>query len=340
MLNILKTPTIFIGINDSAIFYKLRKNIKITRRRTMFADAIDKIADFTRPIKFISRNYKDTTVVPGLATLFFVNEEGYAITCRHVAEQWIAAENINQNYFNFKSECAKVPNDKKRRSIIKKLEEKYDIKPNQTVQLKIQIPGCVDKLSEIEFTVNNEYDIAIVHFKDYDNILYNGCAVLAKNDNNIRPGDMLCRLGFPFPEFADFQYDPSNDDIDWAPVGTSNTPRFPIDGMFTRHIIDNQSNVVGIELSTPGLKGQSGGPLFSASGIIYGIQSMTHHLHLGFDMVNETMIVNGKQAIINNQPFLHVGQCVHVSIIKKFLDENHVKYYVGDTLDSIETINT
>ena len=48
---------------------------------------------------------------------------------------------------------------------------------------------------------------------------------------------------------------------------------------------------------------------------------MTNHLHLGFDMKNEKMIINGKQEVINNQPFLHVGQCVHVDVIKAFLEE-------------------
>ncbi|MBR3815804.1 MAG: trypsin-like peptidase domain-containing protein [Clostridia bacterium] len=305
----------------------------------MFADAIERVGNFTRPIKFISRNYKDSTVVPGLATLFFINEDGYAITCRHVVEQLAAADNINQNYFNFKSECLQIPNDNKRRSAIKKIEQKYNIKPNQTVQLKIQLPDCVDTFNQLDFIIHPNYDIAIIHFIGFKNVVYNGHAVFAKDDNSIRPGDMLCRLGFPFPEFTDFNYDAVNDDIDWSSNGTANTPRFPIDGMFTRHLADENGNVIGIELSTPGLRGQSGGPLFTSNGLIYGIQSMTNHLHLGFDMIKARMVINGKQETINNQPFLHVGQCVHVSLIKKFLDDNKIKYYVGNTLNDIEAIN-
>jgi len=109
--------------------------------------------------------------------------------------------------------------------------------------------------------------------------------------------------------------------------------------MFTRYIVDENGNMIGIELSTPGLRGQSGGPLFRSDGLIYGIQSMTNHLHLGFDMIKEKMVINGKKETINNQPFLHVGQCIHVSLIKKFLDDNNIKYYVGNTLNDIEAIN-
>ena len=42
----------------------------------MFADAIEYVGGFTRPVKFITRNYNTGTVLPGTATLFFVNDEG------------------------------------------------------------------------------------------------------------------------------------------------------------------------------------------------------------------------------------------------------------------------
>jgi len=48
------------------------------------------------------------------------------------------------------------------------------------------------------------------------------------------------------------------------------------------HLI-NEGEIMGIELSTPGLRGQSGGPLFNSEGIICGMQSSTNHLHLGFE---------------------------------------------------------
>jgi predicted TIM-barrel fold metal-dependent hydrolase len=69
------------------------------------------------------------------------------------------------------------------------------------------------------------------------------------------------------------------------------------------------------------------------------MQSMTHHLHLGFDMINKKMIINGKQENINNQPFLHVGQCIHVDVIKAFLDAQKVTYFVGDSSGNIEQVN-
>lgn len=52
----------------------------------MFIDAIDKVDKFTRPLHSIARNYGSTEIIPGTATLFFINEEDYAITCEHVAK--------------------------------------------------------------------------------------------------------------------------------------------------------------------------------------------------------------------------------------------------------------
>ncbi|HYK55809.1 MAG TPA: hypothetical protein VEV15_04980, partial [Flavisolibacter sp.] len=62
-------------------------------------------------------------------------------------------------------------------------------------------------------------------------------------------------------------------------------------------------------MSTPGLKGQSGGPLFNSDGLIFGMQSMTNHLHLGFDMNNQELYSEGRKIKITNQPLLHVGNC-------------------------------
>ncbi|MDP5139278.1 MAG: serine protease, partial [Spirosomaceae bacterium] len=84
---------------------------------------------------------------------------------------------------------------------------------------------------------------------------------------------------------------------------------------------------VSIEMSTPGLRGQSGGPLFDTNGQIYGMQFLTSHYHLGFDMQEKEVMINGVPTNISNYPFLHVGWCVHVDRIREFLDEKKIKYF-------------
>ena len=94
-------------------------------------------------------------------------------------------------------------------------------------------------------------------------------------------------------------------------------------------VADANDRIIGLELSTPGLKGQSGGPLFDKEGVVCGLQSSTGSLPLGFDQVNREIMVHGKKKKVSNYPFLHLGICVHVDFIKRFLDENDVKYLVG-----------
>ena len=81
-------------------------------------------------------------------------------------------------------------------------------------------------------------------------------------------------------------------------------------------------------MSTPGLRGQSGGPLFDSEGIIYGMQSQTMHLHLGFDVKDYPVKENGAIKKVSDSAFLHVGRCVHVGVIKQFLKENNIQFSV------------
>ena len=99
--------------------------------------------------------------------------------------------------------------------------------------------------------------------------------------------------------------------------------------MVTRFLGEN-NRITGIELSTPGLKGQSGGPLFNTDGTIYGMQSSTKHLHLGFDLENKEMLLGNKVKKVTDYSFIHLGQCIHADIIKSFLAENKVKFYEGN----------
>lgn len=307
----------------------------------MFADAIEKNSKFTRSVHFISRLFDTTEVVPGTATLFFVNDDGIAITCRHVADELLKCNGINNLYKKYLNEIKTISIEENRDTQVEIITRKYGYNPKITAELKALFFNCVETNSgNIDYTIinHNIYDLSIIKITNATSNLYQGHALFAKDSTTLRRGDFLCRIGYPFPEFSNFNYDIANDCISWTKNGRKDTPLFPIEGMFTREVTLN-GKTYAYELSTPGLRGQSGGPLFDQRGIIYGMQSVTIHLPLGFDQNNAKVRIKGIWTEVENHPFLHVGHCISVNVIKDFLNEHHIKYYVDDGNGGEEIVN-
>ena len=292
----------------------------------MFIKAIKTVTKFTKPIHSISRTYHGKNIIPGAATLFFVNDEGYAITCKHVIELLVQADQLNKNYNTFKAERLKIPKDGKYKNALKGLEIKYKYQANTLIQLKNSFVDCVDKMSGFTWHLHPDYDIAILKFNDFSKLMCNDFAVFKKDTSVIQQGKFLCRLGFPFPEFTNFKFNDTTDDIEWTSSGIAGSPSFPIEGMITRFLGNGNGGVYGLELSVPGLRGQSGGPLFDNDGVIYGMQSRTKHLHLGFDIENKEILIDGVIKKVSDYSFIHLGECIHVDIIKDFLKLHNVKF--------------
>ena len=292
----------------------------------MFVEAIKEITKFTRPIQTITRVYGHKEITPGLSTLFFVNENAVAVTCKHVAQLIITAENVNKQFNKFKTEVSNLKRDSKFKRNLKGLEIKYKYQKETAVQIKNSFVGTVDKIQAFTVHQHNKYDLAIVQFNGYNTIQYQGYAKFLKDTSKIEQGKYLCRLGYPFPEYTNYKFDATIDEIMFDNTIPANIPIFPIDGIVTRNVAEG-TEIMGIELSTPGLRGQSGGPLFDENGVIYGMQQSTKHLHLGFDIENKEILLSGRKKKISDYAFLHLGQCIRVDIIKSFLDEHRIKYY-------------
>lgn len=292
----------------------------------MFIKAIEEVDKFIRPLHTIVRNYGGL-ISPGTSTFFFVNEDGVAITCKHVLNLIAQADVINNQFNLFKADIAKLPKDNKYKRNLMGLELKYKLKKETTIQVKNSFVNCVDTMTGMTYHAHPTLDLAIIIFQGFTNKLYNSYATFVTDPNKIKQGKYLCRLGYPFPEFNNFQHNQVTDDIEWTNTGVQSSPRFPIDGIITRFVVDAQGQIIATELSTPGLKGQSGGPLFDTDGLVYGMQYETSHLHLGFDIKDKEVLNDGKKIKVSNSPFLHVGHCIHVDRIKEFLTQHNIKFY-------------
>lgn len=292
----------------------------------MFVKAIERAAKFTRPIHTISKSFRSNDIIPGAATIFFINDKGYAVTCKHVINEIAQADRINKNYNTFKIERDKLPRNGKFKGKLKALMTRFKIDDKTRVLLKIKFINSIDKMSGFTSHLHPDYDLAILKFNDFDKLICQDFAVFKKDSNEIQQGKYLCRLGFPFPEFTNFKYNDKIDEIEWTKEGIHDSPRFPIEGMVTRFLGDGKGGKFGIEMSSPGLRGQSGGPLFDSDGVVCGMQSSTKHLHLGFDIENAEILAKGQKKKVSDYSFIHLGQCIHVDVIKDFLRQHKVDF--------------
>ena len=100
-----------------------------------------------------------------------------------------------------------------------------------------------------------------------------------------------------------------------------------LEGMVTRYLGDG-NGIVGFEMSTPGLRGQSGGPAFDVDGKVWGMQYKTNFLDLDFD-VDMEVLRGGKKTKVKDSAFLNVGLCAHVDVLKDFMREHGVQFDEG-----------
>lgn len=89
---------------------------------------------------------------------------------------------------------------------------------------------------------------------------------------------------------------------------------------------DGKYEIKFLETSSPGLRGQSGGPIFDSKGTIWAVQSQTMHLQLGF---SPKIQKNGHE--VEENQFLNVGLGIHPELIVAFLRDNNIKFDISDS---------
>lgn len=280
----------------------------------MFADACQKVSEFTKPV-VISTRLQDGTVRTECGTFIILNREGWTITAGHMYDSLV----------KFQTDQNKI------KEITALNESRSSLPGAPSMEVKLD-PTYItnhsfwwgrDGVKMTDVVVNRQIDIAIGRLDPFDPSWVKEYPVL-KDPDHLRPGTSVCRMGYPFMDIhATFDEKTKGFRIPMIPVKDL---IFPNEGIHTRTLNrgmtkDGKYQRLYVETSTPGLKGQSGGPIFDRDGHIYAMQVQTMHLPLGF---HPTVEYDGR-TVIENQ-FMNVGLGVHVRTIRTLLDERGVRY--------------
>jgi S1-C subfamily serine protease len=254
----------------------------------MFARAVHVAQAFTRPL-IVSTRLADGTVSSGCAAFVIVNDEGWMVTAGHVMSELAA--------YQQQSAAPSGAGDSSRFT-------------------NVSYWWGKDGVTVAEMTVDPLADLAIGRLDPFDRREVPTYPTFGNSARPLLPGTALCRLGFPFHAIGATFLDATGQ-FELA-EGTLPLPLFPLDGIHTRlySVVDPTSHRQArfIEVSTPGLRGQSGGPVFDSEGVVWGIQSRTVHLPLGF---NPKVMVGDRE--IEEHQFLNVGLAAHADEVVRLL---------------------
>jgi hypothetical protein len=283
----------------------------------MYKKSIKENSKYLIPFVEGIKYYGSDEIEHVIGTMMILNKNGDLLTCKHIANEFINNDRLREKYVKLIEELNNCKNSKER----KKIEEKYNITNNSVVLSNINLPFKINGSVKIEIKMHKYLDLAVIRF---NGVSFNTNVFPRFSKELPEQGQSVCKLGYAFPEYSFFEYSHEKENIIMKKEIVASFPLFPMDGIVTRHVIAN-NEVVMIETSTPGLKGQSGGPVFSPEGVVYGIQSMTKHLDLNFDV--ETTVKRGiEDKNVSFTPFINLGLAVTSEKIIKFLNENNIEH--------------
>lgn len=286
----------------------------------MFQDAIKRAQKYTIPVVISARRENGETF-SSIGSFMIINEDGWILTAAHIVDQmnkWVNESILYQNAVKSKNaiESDTSLNYNQKKKLIR------NIKKEKNSITNVSSWWGNDSWNIHNGKANNFFDIAIGQITDFDKSLVSRYPVFKNPDFDFDVGEMLCKLGFPFHVIQ-----PNYNEVDNSfllPKDAVPVPLFPIEGIFTRtRIVKNDAlNVTAkfIETSSPGLPGQSGGPIFDTRGRVWGMQVRTEHHSLAIPI----------EKVSGEHQYFHTGLGTHVETISLFLNELGVKFHLGD----------
>lgn len=276
----------------------------------MFAEACEKAMRFTRPV-IVSTRTVDKTTHSGCGAFVVINRDGWIMTAGHI---FIQMMKFQEDLKKIKEVDQKIANGD------------TNAKKDPTWITNHSLWWGWDNVMFTDGFIDLDLDIAIGRLQGFKPSMITEYPVF-KDPETIKPGTSLCRIGFPFID-STTDFDETNQRF-CIRKGVLPMAFFPNDGIHTRNVYAGKSKgapyyeKLYVETSTPGMKGQSGGPIFDRKGCIAALQVRTAHMPLGF--APTCVNAKGEKMTTENQ-FMNVGLGVHVKTILKILDDKGIKY--------------
>jgi hypothetical protein len=292
----------------------------------MFRKAIATALQFTFPV-VLSRMLVSGKLDSGMGSFVVVNSDGWIVTAAHIFDQFNGMISTAAEVKKFRETEAAIRADA---SLTAGKQKKllYDLKkPAGDAPEHCSAWWGADGLSITDVHVLPGMDLGVGRLDGFDPKMVTAYPLFKQPSHGIVQGVSLVKLGYPFHSITPLR-DPATGIFSFPP-GAMPPPSFPIEGILTR-IIQGQSSVAAkhpllwLETSSPGLRGQSGGPTIDEGGAVWAIQSQTVNLHLGFS----PKVPGAKNGETEHQ-FLNVGMGVHCATVLGFLDSLGVKYDVA-----------
>jgi hypothetical protein len=289
----------------------------------VFAAACKLARQFTRPV-VISRRTFEGKVTASIGSFVVLNNEGWFLTAWHIMD---LLEKLQQSHNELRDWQAKE--DAINAQNLTKRERTKALqaigRPTKSSVRNSSVWWSWDNVTVADVSGIPDADLAVGRLTPFDSDWVPAYPVIKDPGRDVDQGTSLCRLGFPFqsPDVT-----PSFDEATnrfTLPEGTV-PPVFPIEGILTRMVNVGHHSTLGYELSfietsSAGFLGQSGGPIVDQRGAVWGIQSRTIHLPLGFS----PPVKGGKKGEKEHQ-FLNVGWGVHPVTIVGHLRERGVAF--------------
>ncbi|MBI5343624.1 MAG: trypsin-like peptidase domain-containing protein [Deltaproteobacteria bacterium] len=291
----------------------------------MFADACKLAARYTYPV-VIARRYFDRTTECGCAAFVVLNEQGWIATAAHL----LAADDALQRscreisaYYGKILGIQAEPDltiEEKRKKI-----SRLKTDPKWVTNVSFRWGNDGMRLREVRLLP--EADLAIGRLEPFDPDRFRPFPVV-KDPASLDVGTPLCKLGYPFQQVK-ASYDESDGGFRLS-TGPQPLSGFPMEGIYTRTLTagkssDGRYNIKFLETSSPGLIGQSGGPLFDSRGTLWGVQSRTD-MH-SFPIRTR---IPGRERTNKEILSLNLGVAIHPELLVSYLMDQEIPFRLSD----------